>query len=537
MEAQDRLSSSQPNSPLSQDQSPLSSPRSLFPLSLQQPSATSTNPETALLQQRVRDLEREINRRRISLNFEPSYTADLETLVRSNSEIQQGKDAEVMRLQVALAVEKLARERREAEIAKELNCVKEENSRLKVQLEASEAKEIRLSQELLQASETVKIHISTIETLTNVQESLLKKVEVLEAEVYSEKQHSSDVQRSTSEALKQLLASKIACENDLEAMKEQHLRCITNSSKVEQNLRAQVAEVMAECHNLREKQPVPVEVSEMGRLLEVKNSELTALRASIATLEEKWLKTSAQLVQERSQYFESSNLLYQENESLRHENESLKQEKANETRSEAELQHKIQLYELRFQSESELQSQVTELQETITRRDQELHRREVELETQKVVVRGLEDKLRTAQERLEDKIQGQKSEEALFICELTKEKLETERLYFAEVERRAKIEDQLHSREKAFQMLEKEYKEVCEVAKLHSRSNPKRRSCQSSPNLLEPDNRCKPQRLVGPLLELEEAKEPAPVPTEVAEVPHKGLKEAYASCPCNCLLS
>jgi len=475
-----------------------------------------------------------MSRRRTSLHLGPSNTEDLDTLARSNSDVLQGKDAEVTKLQVDLAVGKLARERREAEFARELNGFKEENARLKVQLEASQAEELRLSQELLQAAEAVKVHTSTIEALATTQASLLKKVELLEAEVYSEKQHSSEVQHSTSEALKQLLASKIVCESDLESLKEQHLRCITNSSKVEQNLRAQVAEVLAECHALREKQPVPVEVSELGRVLEEKNCELTGLKASIAVLEEKWLKTSAQLAQERSQYFESKNLLYQENETLRRENESLQQAKASEMHSEAELLRKIQLYELRFQSESELTTQVAELQQTIIHRDQELHRREVELETRKVVIRGLEDKLQTVQERLESKLEVQKSEEALFICELTKEKIDTERLYFAEVESRAKIEDQLYSREKAFQLLEKEYKAVCEIVKSHTKSNSNRRSYQSSPNRLEPANHCKPK---GPLLDLEEAKEPAPVPAEVAEAPRKGLKETFVSFPCNCLLS
>jgi hypothetical protein len=469
-----------------------------------------------------------------------------EGLARANSDILQGKDVEVMKLQVELAGAKLARDCKEEEFARELNAIQGENSRLKVQLEAAKLEEICLRNALEEITDTVKTHVNTIETLTNDKESLLKKVHLLEEEVYSEKQHSSEVQHATSEALKQLLASKSLCESDLEALKEQHLRCITNSSKVEQNLRAQIAEVMAECQLLREKQPIPVEVQELARILEQKEAELAVLQGNITALEEKWLKTSAQLAQERSQYFESKNQIYQENETLRHENELLKQEKSTETYNFEEIHRQIQLYELQLQAQTELKAQVSNLQETITTRDLELHRRQVELETQRVTVRGLEDKLRVAQEKLEDKLEAQKSEEAQFICELTKEKLEAERRYFAEIENRARMEDRLYSREKAFQQLEEEYKALLEVAKTHARNNPKRRSYQSNPNQMEASSPFKSHCPARPFLDLEDVKEPAPVPIEAGEVqsppnemqdrPRNGTKEAYMSGPCNCML-
>lgn len=537
----EELSSPMSSSPLAQGTSLLLPPSdAAFLISQIDPNKQSTE----LLQLRVKELERELYRRRTSLNIQ-SGSSSGDALNRSCSDCLQGKDVEVVRLQVELAGIKVARDRKEAEYTRERNALKDENMRLRGQLEALQIDTTRLSQDLVQSTTLVNLHIATIEALTQDKETLSKKVAVLEDEVYSEKEHSSEVQRSTSEALKKLLASKALCESDLEELKEQHMRCITNSSKVEQNLRAQVAEVMAECRHLREKQPVPLECAELGLILDSKNSEIATLQATASTLEDKLLNISAQLVQERAHHFATQNMLYQDNATLRSENEALKQRETADIRTAETLQHQIQLNETLLQLEKELKERVNELQDSIGRRDAELHRRQLDVEEQKMRVRGLEDQLEVAQNRLEGKLEAEKSAEAQYICDLTKEKLETEKLYFTEVTARARVEDRLYSREKYLKQLESKYQALRDAS--NSGTWIKRRSFQSDQSRTELQSPFK--RLLRPsepLFPLEETKELAPTSAEVGvqsslpvrmpDRPYEGEKEACTNAPCNCLI-
>ena len=531
------LSSPLSSSPLSLSASPLPQPAdAAFLIAQIDPSSKQSN---ELLQLRIKELEKELYRRRISMNIQ-AESSNGDTLGRSCSDCLQGKDVETMRLQVELAGIKVTRDRKEAEYTRERNAQKDENTRLRGQLEALQTDATRLSQDLAQSTALANLHIATIETLTQDKETLSRKVAVLEDEVYSEKEHSSEVQRSTSDALKQLLASKALCESDLEELKEQHMRCITNSSKVEQNLRAQVAEVMAECRQLREKQPVPLECAELGVILDSKNSEIATLQATASTLEDKLLNISAQLAQERAQHFATQNLLYQDNATLRSENEALKQREAADTYTAEALKHQIQLNEALLQREKELKARVSELQESIGKRDGELHRRQRETEEQKMRVRTLEDQLEAAQSRLEGKLEAQKSAETQYICELTKEKLETEKAYFAEVANRAKVEDRLYSQEKHQKQLEAKYKALWNAANSCPRVQRLSFQADQSPfrQFLRPSE---------PLFPLEETKEQALTSAEVGvlsslpgrmpDSSHPVAKEACTNFPCNCLLS
>ena len=538
----EELSSPLSSSSLSDCTSPgLQSSDPAFSLSHVSPSSTQS---VEILQLRIRELERELHRRRISLNLQAEST-NVEALGRSCSDCLQGKDVEVMRLQVELAGIKVTRDRKEAEYTRERNSLKDENSRLRVQLESAQTDAFRQFQELARATELANTHVNTIETLTQAKESLAKKVALLEDEVYSEKEHASEVQRSTSEALKQLLAAKTFCESELETLREQHLRCITNSSKVEQNLRAQIAEIRTECEKLREKQPVPMECAELGVILETKNSEISTLKLAVSALEDKLLNISAQLAQERTQNFTTQNLLYQDNATLRSEKEALKEREATDIRISEDLQRQTQLNQTLMQRETELKEQANDLQVTIDRRDRELHRRQGELEEQKMMVRRLEEKLEMVQNRLEDKLEAQKSAEAQYICDLTKEKIEAEKLFFTEVTNRAKLEDRLFSREKHLKQLQSKY----EALKGASDSGPwiKRRSFQFDQSRKELQSPFKPlMRPSEPLFSLEETKEPPPLSTEVdipsrspgklPDRPHPLFKEAYTNVPCNCQL-
>jgi hypothetical protein len=198
-----------------------------------------------------------------------------------------------------------------------------------------------------------------------------------------------------------------------------------------------------------------------------------------------------------------------------------------------------------MQREKELKERANDLQVTIEWRDRELHRRQGELEEQKMMVRRLEEKLEMAQNRLEDKLEAQKSAEAQYICDLTKEKIEAEKLFFAEVTNRAKLEDRLFSREKFIKQLISKYEALMEA----SNSGPwiKRRSFQSDQSRKELQSPFKPlMRPSEPLFPLEETKEPPPTSTEVGvpsrspgslpDRPRQMAKEAYTNVPCNCLL-
>lgn len=538
----EELSSPQSSSSLSECTSP--GPQSsdpAFSLSHVSPSSTQS---TEILQLRIKELERELYRRRISLNLQAESSSG-EVLGRSVSDCLQGKDVEVMRLQVELAGIKVARNRKEAEYTRERNLLKDENSRLRAQLESVQNDAFRLSQDLARATELANTHANTIETLTQAKESLAKKATLLEDEVYSEKEHASEVQRSTSEALKQMLALKTACESELETLREQHLRCITNSSKVEQNLRAQIAEIRTECEKLREKQPVPMECAELGVILEAKNCEISTLKLAVSVIEDKLLNISAQLAQERAQNFATQNLLYQDNATLRSENEALKQREATDIRISEDLLRQTQLNTTLMQREKELKERANDLQVTIEWRDRELHKRQGEVEEQKMMVRRLEEKLEMVQNRLEDKLEAQKSAEAQYICELTKDKIEAEKLFFTEVTNRAKLEDRLFSREKFIKQLISKYEALMEA----SNSGPwiKRRSFQFDQSRKELQSPFKPlMRPSEPLFPLEETKEPPPTSTEVGvlprspgslpDKPRQMAKEAYTNAPCNCLL-
>lgn len=513
------------STPFSLDSSPLSDPN--LPQSL----------ITEQLQQRVFQLEKELYRRRLSSNLHLEGT-EVDSLGRSCSDLLQGKDVEVMRLQVELASLKVIRERREADFARERNALREENTRVKAQLETALEKENQLTRELKEAVDTAKVLTGAVEVLQQEKQSLQKQVELLEAEVYSEKQYSSSVQRSTSDTIKQLLDSKTVCEGELDTLREQYNAFVQKSTQIEGNLREKIQEMMTECEFLREKVPIPTENSELMGILEVKNREIAEMQENLVRLEDKVLNISAQLAQERATRFEEQNLLSQDNETLRTENDLLKHQKASETRNYDDLLHQIQVYEMRLQDEREVRNKAVELQEVLSRRDMELHRCQVELEAQEVQIRRLEEKVMGLQEQLTDKHETQKSAEAQFICELTKEKLEAEKLFYAEVESRAKVEEKLYSRELALLRAESELSAIRENTK-SPRKSLKYRSFQSDTHELQSPSKILRFKGNTHLQTPEETKEPVGntgLPGEVPDRNKRELNEMCTNLPCNCLL-